>query len=64
MDWQPIDTQPKKGMYLIANAKKEVCPVQWGHEAHHGIIQNCVGFNDWTLGEPPTHWMPLPAAPQ
>jgi len=59
--WRDMETEPKKGMYLITNAKGEVCPIQWDHGAHHGIVQNCVGFNDWTYGEPATGWMPMPA---
>lgn len=60
--WHPIETEPKKGMYLIKNGKGEVCPIQWPHGGHHGIVQNMPGYQDWTYGEPATGWLPLPKA--
>lgn len=62
-EWQTIDTEPKTGMYLIANALGQVCPLQWHYGAHHGIVINTSGVHDWNWGEPATHWMPLPKPP-
>lgn len=61
MIWKPIESAPRDGMYLIANGKGEVCPCQV--RDGNRIVQNMVGFNDWTFGEPATDWMPLPFSP-
>lgn len=63
-EWQPIETAPKVGMYLVANALGQVCPIQYHYGDHHGIIQNLPGSHDWSFGEPSTHWMPLPEPPK
>lgn len=78
MEWQPIETAPRDGRYIIASRFRngdELCWVQhsrWITVAE--IIEMQGGDEDdwdagWTEGneeeEPiyPTHWMPLPPPP-
>lgn len=56
--WQDISTAPKDGLYLIRNDLDEVCPLQ--SRDGHRVIQNMVGYADWTFGSKATGWMPLP----
>lgn len=59
--WQPIETAPKDGTWVIlARSNDAVGPNYWTDYWIGSDIQ------DWaksTLSNPPTHWMPLPAAP-
>ena len=57
--WQDIDSAPKDGKYILAWASGWECvlPVRWFESGDKGW---------WTLHaleRHPTHWMPLPAAP-
>lgn len=58
IEWRPIETAPKDGSYIIANARGEVCPCQ--SRDGHRIVSNMPGYADWTYGEPATLWTPLP----
>ena len=60
-EWQPIESAPRNGLYLIANALGEVCAAE-SDEGHRFVFNN-VRFANWTFGAPATHWMPLPAPP-
>lgn len=62
MRWRTIDTAPKTGAYLVANALGEVCPCQ----ARDGqrTVSNTPFYADWTWGQSATHWMPLPPPPK
>jgi hypothetical protein len=57
-DWRPIETAPEIGMFIIANARGEVCPCQVRDGQR--IVANMPGIADWTYGERATHWQPLP----
>lgn len=59
--WQPIESAPVWGAYLVTNAKGEVCSCQSGRDQR--LINNLPGVADWTWSEPATHWQPLPAPP-
>lgn len=61
-EWQPIETAPKNGSYIIANRLGEVCPCT----ARDGerVVANHPGYNDWTWPEPATLWQPLPTPPK
>jgi len=63
MDWQPIETAPKDGRWILA-ASTEYAAVKISWNFHH---------KDWARhgdkdAEPvlhqPTHWLPLPAPPE
>lgn len=60
--WQPIETAPAEGAFLV------FMPTE---REGKGIQPMCRRKNFSTIGdrfdfdcEPPTHWMPLPAAPE
>ena len=59
--WQPIESAPRDGSFLIANALGEVCPCQ--SRDGHRIASNMPGHADWTWRERATHWLPLPPPP-
>lgn len=57
--WQPIETAPTKGVIILTDGKK-VSPGGWtdcGESEADGWWN--VDGDDWE----PTHWTPLPAAP-
>ena len=57
MDWQPIETAPRDGAYIICNDRHEV-----GFASMDNIDQPiCCGL---TWGSKLTHWMPLPDPPK
>lgn len=64
MEWQPIETAPSEGMFLVYGT--------WDHEEafYHGKPWWQFGFGfskgitgEWADGQEPSHWMPLPAPP-
>ena len=67
--WQPIETAPKDGTYVLLWEAGELMPgifsyVDFGDAApegyHSGWYDNQTGRYEATHA---THWMPLPAAP-
>ena len=65
MDWQPIETAPKDGTYVILmrldnELACEVCGGSWNLFPKQGE-EGLHGFNAWL--DNPTHWMPLPSPP-
>lgn len=70
-EWQPIDTAPHRGDYVLAWAKGWDCPqfLSW-YEMHPRAKQpgwerigEADGWWDLNKDNPPTHWLPLPATP-
>jgi hypothetical protein len=59
--WQPIETAPKDGQFILANSRGEVCPCQ--SRDGHRVVSNMPGYSDWTYGANATHWQPMPAPP-
>ena len=68
MQWQPIETAPKDGTFIIT-----YLPPRFVDEAGLTMIQRWKGTKlQWiTAGAPnrarlwqPTHWMPLPSPPK
>lgn len=59
MEWQPIETAPKDGRYILGCYKSDVFAMRF--RPTHGTCY------EWQLhdGYPecPTHWMPLPEPP-
>jgi len=71
MKWQPIETAPKDGTYILVAGpsgyystplRVEVC--KWNNANHKDNWRN--HSNDWFTdgGEDATHWMPLPEPPK
>ena len=58
MEWQPIETAPKRGSILLWNGKE----VGEGHPAWCGDGYEWAGEGH-ACDPRPTHWMPLPAPP-
>lgn len=78
--WQPIETAPKDGTGILLSNGKDVAEGHWyfeegGTTEHRDLDGRYIdqtdsdgyaGWLDWDGGmQPaPTHWMPLPAAPE
>ena len=72
--WLPIETAPKNGAEIIMSNGKDVSAGSWfkGHDGTYDRdgAPNCdekdACWMDWSGGmlPEPTHWMPLPPAPQ
>jgi hypothetical protein len=78
--WQPIETAPKDGTEILLTNGKTVAEGQWcdeepyireyrdadGRWIDQQESDGFEGWMDWSGGmkPDPTHWMPLPAAPQ
>lgn len=67
MEWQPIETAPKDGTWVLGFKERKY--VQDQIETWHWVeAEDFVGWehaaeaNDFY--EQPTHWMPLPAPPK
>ncbi|MDE2430105.1 MAG: hypothetical protein KGM99_15385 [Burkholderiales bacterium] len=55
--WLPIESAPKDGGWIITNSQnKEVIPNYW-------LGSDIESWAKSSFDSPPTHWMPLPAAP-
>lgn len=59
--WQPIETAPEEGVYIVANELGEVLPCR--ADGYGRILTNLPGHADWTWGNDATHWRPLPDPP-
>jgi hypothetical protein len=72
LEWQPIETAPKDGTYLLLNTRYSEIVIGW-----FGKDLNIENYNGWLYGDGdgystgyyynpinPTHWMPLPKPPQ
>lgn len=72
-DWQPIETAPKDGTLLEGlrrhpNGTSFLGRVRWYVEPDPPPLAfwRWVGTGEdmgWSLENPPTHWMPIPAPP-
>jgi hypothetical protein len=78
--WQPISTAPKDGTQMILTNGAVVAQGWWEHQepysreqrdidGHYIDQQEHDGFDGWLdceggMQPDPTHWQPLPAAPQ
>ena len=59
--WQPIETAPMDVAVLLYGAKRlELCVGM--HHSRDGWVTDTT--SEWASMYPPTHWMPLPAAPE
>lgn len=68
-EWQPIETAPKEGKFLVAggtwmgdvsaNHPNEITIVERDFE----LFSECGGDFYSSCIKEPTHWMPLPAPP-
>ncbi len=62
--WQPIETAPKDGVFILVWNMHGINEVFWNDEEewwHHDVEFD----HTFPLrGDLPTHWMPLPAAPE
>lgn len=59
--WQPIDTAPKDGTVILAYVEGRL------KDTWHDVIRYDVDAMAWFSGITqvwPSHWMPLPAAPE
>ena len=79
MDWQPIDTAPTNGEILVFRSDSGPFIARWAwmgevvpkdrngdpvedfDEEHEGWWSDAYGWQEGS--ECPTHWMPLPKAP-
>lgn len=69
MNWQPIDTAPKDGTWLLlfrpGKEGNRIAEARWrGNWMDKGSYE--WGGNSWCYPEnsQPTHWMPLPPPPK
>lgn len=63
--WRPIETAPKDGTNILLCGGANVSQGGWLTGAMQGAEdESCAGW--WAVGciENPTHWMPMPAAPE
>jgi hypothetical protein len=58
MNWQPIETAPKKGEVILYWPKV----IKPRGSVLYEMIQ--IGHPHGTPNRPPTHWMPLPSPPE
>ena len=67
MKWQPIETAPKNGTEVLLYSRVghvigKFC--RWAPDDRDWMGSDwVVTWDDSCLSTPPTHWMPLPAAP-
>lgn len=60
MNWQPIETAPKDGEYILVYAGRVT--VAWFSDGEWLDGMNHDGYEHETHS--PTHWMPLPPPPE
>jgi hypothetical protein len=74
MDWQPIETAPKDGTYVLLSGDGHVSVGKWEEDSGRTLIAGDPPYwspydhsywdrlidDSWFA---PTHWMPLPAPP-
>lgn len=60
-DWQPIETAPKDGKWLLGFYRGKCIIYRWSQRQ----FDKCGNGWDFTANglHSPTHWMPLPAPP-
>jgi len=60
--WQPIETAPKDGRWILITNGANLENCYWDGGMHRAYPWRNRGGNGW-LAEWPTHWMPIPAGP-
>ena len=70
MEWQPIDTAPKKGFFLVCSPSRNdmdyECSVSVAWHGDEGELISYLTKDNEELpyiDGPATHWMPLPEPP-
>lgn len=79
-EWQPIETAPKDGSWILAiNNRGNQAVIIWSHSAPHWTERSDAPRGGWIhpfsdgiqstfwnggCGSVPTHWMPLPEPPE
>lgn len=75
-EWQPIETAPKDGTHILAYMENAVIEAWWedtsyGNPEYEGRGEwECPNLSSHGCGccsifnDAPTHWMPLPHAPE
>lgn len=62
--WQPIETAPKDGRAILVNAGGFSYSVEWSEEFDWWCVDDNKLGPFRLRGCAPTHWMPLPPAPE
>ena len=67
-EWQPIETAPKDGEYILVYNSCGVTEVTWRTEElgvpFDGFYVDAMNDEFYPLrGDEPTHWRPMPAPP-
>jgi hypothetical protein len=75
-EWQPIETAPKDGTYILLYESDQSRPVKMGcwldseHKRNGQVIHSAQRWSYgiiWVFGGDnpnPTHWMPIPEPPK
>jgi hypothetical protein len=72
MEWQPIETAPKDGVWILVSCPEKIGNVQGTgmaiaraapHELSGWEMDNYDSLGWTPLFNAPTHWMPLPEPP-
>jgi hypothetical protein len=59
--WKPIETAPKDELIIVGPTKRMGICVAMNHSRDGWVTETCA---EWVSMYTPTHWMPLPPAPQ
>ena len=62
--WMPIETAPKDGTAVLVAEGRFIYCVEWNDEFEWWAVDDNKLGPFRLRGAAPTHWMPLPAAPQ
>jgi len=74
--WQPIATAPRDGTWILAYWPSTGGDSKVGLRTHPAfdmavwcrptewLVEHWAANGKWTPGDPPTHWRPLPPAPE